>query len=142
MKDASASLMPLLCFQHIESVVINMKKIIFTQGAPFPLGPYSQAVLAGNTLYCSGQIAAEQLDSDIATQTKHVCENIKAVLAAADMQLEHVVKTTCFLANMSDFAAFNAVYETYFAHKPARSTVAVKELPKAALVEVEVIAVK
>jgi len=119
-----------------------MKKIIFTEDAPFPLGPYSQAVLVGDMLYCSGQIAVDALDKDVAAQTQKVCENIIAVLKAADMQLSDVVKTTCFLAEMSDFGAFNAVYEQHFAHKPARSTVAAKELPKSALVEIEVIAVK
>jgi len=118
------------------------KKIIFTEDAPFPLGPYSQAVLAGDTLYCSGQIAVGLLDADVAAQTEQVCKNITAVLAAAGMQLTDVVKTMCFLGDMADFAAFNAVYEQYFAHKPARSTVAAKQLPKDALVEVEVIAVK
>jgi len=119
-----------------------MKEIIFTKDAPFPLGPYSQAIKVGNTLYCSGQIAADNLDKDVATQTQNVCENIKAVLAAADMQLQDVVKNTCFLADMGDFAAFNAVYEQHFAHKPARSCVAAKELPKGALVEIEAIAVR
>ena len=117
-------------------------KIIFTEDAPFPLGPYSQAVLAGDTLYCSGQIAVDDLDKDVAAQTHAVCKNIIAVLKAADMQLSNIMKTTCFFADMADFAAFNAVYEQYFAHKPARSTVAAKQLPKDALVEVEVIAVK
>lgn len=119
-----------------------MKKIIFTESAPFPLGPYSQAVLAGGTLYCSGQIAVDCLDGDAGVQTESVCKNITAVLTAADMRIEDVVKTTCFLADMGDFAKFNEVYERYFLHKPARSCVAAKELPKGALVEVEVVAVR
>jgi len=119
-----------------------MKQIIFTENAPFPVGPYSQAVLVNGTLlYASGQIAMGKLDTDVATQTHQVCENVIAVLAAANMQLENVVKTTCFLTDMADFATFNSVYEQYFAHKPARSTVAAKQLPKDALVEIEIIAV-
>jgi len=118
------------------------KQIIFTENAPFPVGPYSQAVLVNGTLYASGQIAIGKLDADVTTQTHQVCENVKAVLAAAGMTLENVVKTTCFLTDMADFAAFNSVYEQYFAHKPARSTVAAKQLPKDALVEIEVIAIK
>ena len=122
-----------------------MKKIIFTEDAPFPIGPYSQAILVNGTLYASGQIAAKCINSeisDVAEQTKEVCKNIIAVLTAANMELKDVVKTTCFLADMADFAIFNAVYEQYFSHKPARSCVAAKELPKSALVEVEIIAVK
>jgi len=119
-----------------------MKKIIFTESTPYPVGPYSQAVLVGDTLYCSGQIALDALDADVPTQTELVCRQIAAVLAAADMELTDVVKTTCFLADMADFADFNGVYEKHFAHKPARSCVAAKQLPKGALVEVEVLAVK
>lgn len=119
-----------------------MKKVIYTENAPAPIGPYSQAVLVDNTLYCSGQIAADCLDSDVAAQTDRVCKSIAAILAAADMPIQDVVKTTCFLADMADFAKFNEVYEMYFVHKPARACVAVKELPKGALVEIEVIAVK
>ncbi|MCL1831999.1 MAG: Rid family detoxifying hydrolase [Oscillospiraceae bacterium] len=122
-----------------------MKKIIFTEDAPFPVGPYSQAILVDNTLYASGQIAMKCLaagDTDVAKQTDEVCNNVIAVLKAAGLTLEDVVKTTCFLAEMSDFVTFNGVYEQYFAHKPARSCVAAKELPKGALVEVEVIAIK
>jgi len=118
------------------------KEIIFTEHAPFPLGPYSQAIMANGTLYCSGQIAIDALDADVATQTHQVCKNIAAVLEAAGLDLQHVVKNTCFLADMGDFAAFNKVYEQYFAHKPARSCVAAKELPKGAAVEIEAIAVK
>jgi len=119
-----------------------MSKIIYSENAPQPLGPYSQAILAGNTLYCSGQIAAGHLDGDISKQTEYACENLKAVLEAAGMTLENVVKTTCFLANMEDFAVFNFVYDRYFQNKPARSCVAAKQLPKGALVEIEVTAIK
>ena len=116
-----------------------MKKIIFTENAPSPIGPYSQAVLVNGILYCSGQIATACLDGDIAMQTDTVCKNISAVLQAADMELENVVKITCFLT-MDHFAQFNRVYECFFSHKPARSCVAAKELPKGALVEIEVVA--
>jgi len=119
-----------------------MKKIIYTESAPYPVGPYSQAVLVGNTLYASGQIAIDALDADVPTQTELICKQIAAVLAAADMEMTDVVKTTCFLADMADFADFNAVYEKHFSHKPARSCVAAKQLPKGALVEVEVIGIK
>lgn len=124
-----------------------MNKVIYTKTAPEPIGPYSQAYLAGNTLYCSGQIAINPetgifLDGDIETQTKQVIKNIEELLKAADMSFENVVKTTCFLANMSDFTTFNNIYSNYFISKPARSCVAAKELPKNALLEVEVIAVK
>jgi 2-iminobutanoate/2-iminopropanoate deaminase len=125
-----------------------MKQIIFTEDAPFPLGPYSQAIMVNGMLFCSGQIAVDCLDSDVKTQTQRVCENISAVLQAAGLDFINVVKTTCFLAEMGDFTAFNEVYERYFSvacgeqgdYKPARSCVAAKELPKGALVEIEVIA--
>jgi len=119
-----------------------MKKIIFTGDAPAPIGPYSQAVLANGVLYCSGQIAANCLDGGIAAQTENVCGNISAILSAAGMQMSDVVKSACFLADMDSFAEFNEIYGKHFPHKPARSTIAVKALPKGALVEVEVIAVK
>lgn len=118
------------------------KKIIFTENAPPPIGPYSQAVLAGGTLYCSGQIAVDNLRDNIAVQTEKVCENILNVIVAAGLLMEDVVKTTCYLTDMNDFAEFNKVYEKFFAHKPARSCVAAKQLPRSALVEIEVIAVK
>ncbi len=114
--------------------------IIFTEKAPEPIGPYSQAILVNGTLYCSGQIAIGCLDRDVSEQTCRACENIAALLEAAGMSLKNVVKTTCFLADMADFPKFNESYEKYFSHKPARSCVAVKELPKNALVEIEVIA--
>ncbi len=123
-----------------------MKEIIYTNNAPEPVGPYSQAVLAGSTLYCSGQIAIDPTtgklsDGDITTQT-HLClKNIKNILNAARTDIKNVVKVSCFLKDMGDFSEFNKVYEQYFTDsKPARSCVAVKELPKGALVEIEVIA--
>jgi len=124
-----------------------MNKVILTENAPAPIGPYSQAYLCGNTLYCSGQIAidpksGEFINGTIEEQTHQCCKNVEQLLKAAGYSLENVVKTTCFLANMSDFGAFNAIYGKYFTSKPARSCVAVKELPKNGLVEIEVFAVK
>ena len=123
-----------------------MNKIISTSNAPAAVGPYSQAVLAGNTLYCSGQIGLDPATGtmsgdDIRTQTEQVMKNVAAVLSAAGTGFENVVKTTCFLADINDFAVFNEIYATYFTGKPARSCVAAAALPKGALVEVEVIAV-
>lgn len=122
-------------------------KIISTNDAPKAVGPYSQAILVNGVLYASGQIAINpenqtMVDGDIVAQTEQIVKNIGAVLKAADMGFENVVKTTCFLAEMVDFATFNAVYEKYFISKPARSCVAAKELPKGALAEIEIIAVK
>lgn len=124
-----------------------MKKVIFTPNAPAPIGPYSQAYLCDKILYCSGQIAldaktGEFLNGTIEEQTEKVIANISEVLKAAEYSFEDVVKTTCFLANMGDFAAFNSIYGKYFTSNPARSCVAAKELPKNALVEIEIIAVK
>ncbi len=124
-----------------------MNKIISTDKAPKAIGPYSQAYLSGNTLYCSGQIAInpetnEFIGGDIKCQTNQVLNNIKALLEAAEFKFENVVKTTCFLADMNDFEVFNKLYEKIFISKPARSCVAAKTLPKNALVEIEVIAVK
>lgn len=117
---------------------------IYTKNAPEAIGPYSQAVKVGNMVYTSGQIAltpnGEFLDEDVKTQTKQVCENLKAVLEAAGAKIENVVKTTIFLDDINNFAAVNEVYGEYFSHKPARSTVAVKELPKGAKVEIECVA--
>lgn len=123
-----------------------MNKIISTSNAPAAVGPYSQAVLAGNTLYCSGQIGLDPATGtmsgdDIRTQTEQVMKNIAAVLSAAGAGFENVVKTTCFLADINDFSVFNEIYANYFTGKPARSCVAAAALPKGALVEVEVIAV-
>ena len=122
-------------------------KIISTNDAPKAVGPYSQAILVNGVLYASGQIAINpenqtMVDGDIVAQTEQIVKNIGAVLKAADMGFENVVKTTCFLAEMADFATFNAVYEKYFISKPAHSCVAAKELPKGALAEIEIIAVK
>ena len=118
-----------------------------TNDAPKAVGPYSQAILVNGVLYASGQIAINpenqtMVDGDVVAQTEQIVKNIGAVLKAADMGFENVVKTTCFLAEMADFATFNAVYEKYFISKPARSCVAAKELPKGALAEIEIIAVK
>ena len=115
-----------------------------TKNAPKAIGPYSQAIKIGNFIYTSGQIAltknGEFLDSDIKTQTKQVCENLEAILGASGAKLENVVKTTIFLDDIDNFNDVNEVYKEYFKHKPARSTVAVKELPKGAKVEIECIA--
>lgn len=124
-----------------------MNKIISTDKAPKAIGPYSQAYLCGNTLYCSGQIAInpetnEFVSGGIEEQTNQVLKNIKGLLEAAGFTFVDVVKTTCFLADMKDFSVFNSIYETAFISKPARSCVAAKDLPKGALVEIEVIAVK
>ena len=118
---------------------------IYTKNAPEAIGPYSQAVKVGNMLYTSGQIAIDPATgaveaTDIVGQTEQVCKNLSAVLAAAGASMEKVVKTTCFLSDMADFAAFNEVYAKYFVSKPARSCVAAKTLPKNVLCEVEVIA--
>lgn len=119
---------------------------IATENAPNAIGPYSQAVVCGNILYTSGQIALDSktgamVENDIKIQTERVMKNLSAVLEAAGTSFENVVKTTCFLADISDFAAFNEIYGKYITSAPARSCVAVKDLPKGALVEVEVIAV-
>ena len=118
---------------------------IYTPNAPEAIGPYSQAVKCGNIVFTSGQIAIDPADGQIhATtieeQTEQVCKNLSAVLAAAGSSTQKAIKTTCFLANMSDFAAFNKVYGNYFSEKPARSCVAVKELPRNVLVEIDVVA--
>ncbi|MEO1958256.1 MAG: RidA family protein [Nautiliaceae bacterium] len=118
---------------------------IYTKKAPEAIGPYSQAVKVGNMVFTSGQIAltpsGEFLDADVKIQTKQVCENLKAVLGAAGCEISDVVKTTIFLTDINDFLAVNEVYGEYFSHKPARSTVVVKELPKGAKVEIECIGV-
>ena len=121
------------------------KEVISTSNAPAAVGPYSQAIKVGDTLYTSGQIALDPATgamaaSDVTGQAEQVMKNLAAVLTAAGYTFEDAVKTTCFLADMNDFAAFNAVYEKYFVSKPARSCVAAAALPKGALVEVEVIA--
>ena len=122
-----------------------MLKKISTNKAPAAIGPYSQAIVCGNMLFTSGQIpidpaTGEISGSDITAQAEQVMQNLAAVLEEAGATFQTAVKTTCFLADMSDFAAFNAVYAKYFTENPARSCVAVKTLPKNVLVEVEVIA--
>ena len=123
-----------------------MSKVIYTKNAPDAIGPYSQGIVTGGLLFTSGQIAINPATGaveavTIEEQTEQVCKNLGALLAAAGTSYEKVVKTTCFLADMGDFAAFNAIYGKYFVSKPARSCVAVKTLPKNVLCEVEVIAV-
>lgn len=124
-----------------------MSQKVQTDKAPAAIGPYSQAVLAGNLVFTSGQIPLNPesglIDGqNITEQTHRVCKNLEAVLTAAGSSMKKTVKTVCFLSNMADFTAFNQVYAQYFTEKPARSCVAVKDLPKGALVEVEVIAEK
>ena len=126
-----------------------MKKIITTSKAPAPIGPYNQATLVGNTLYTSGQIAinpanGELVLDNITTETKQVMENVKAVLEAADMTFENIVKTSIFISDMHNFGAINEVYGSYFneATAPARETVEVANLPKFVNVEISVIAIK
>lgn len=126
-----------------------MKKIITTTEAPAPLGPYNQAILSGNTLYMSGQIAINPetgnlVLENIETETKQVMANLKAVLTAADMTFEHVVKSSIFISDMNDFAKINTVYGSYFNEEtaPARETVQVACLPKNVNVEISMIAVK
>ena len=125
-------------------MIIMLKKISTTK-APAAIGPYSQAIVCGNMLFTSGQIpidpaTGEISGSDITAQAEQVMQNLAAVLEEAGATFQSAVKTTCFLADMADFAAFNAVYAKYFTENPARSCVAVKTLPKNVLVEVEVIA--
>ena len=122
-----------------------MLKKIATDKAPSAIGPYSQAIVFGNMLFTSGQSPINPQTGNIEAttiteQTEQVMKNLGAVLVEAGTSFEKAIKTTCFLANISDFAAFNEVYAKYFTEKPARSCVAVKDLPKGALVEVEVIA--
>ena len=122
-----------------------MIKRITTEKAPAAIGPYSQASVIGGLVYTSGQIAIVPESGniegkDITAQTEQVMKNLGEVLSSAGSSFEKAVKTTCFLADIADFAAFNEVYAKYFTTKPARSCVAVKDLPKGALVEVEVIA--
>jgi len=126
-----------------------MKKIINTPDAPAPIGPYNQAILTGNTLYTSGQIAidpktGELIIKDIIAETEQVMQNMKAVLAAADMTFENVIKASIFVSDMGNFAKINGVYGSYFDEKtaPARETVEVANLPKYVNVEISMIAVK
>ena len=120
-------------------------KVVATDKAPQAIGPYSQGYITGNLFFASGQIAinpatAEVVNGTIEEQTELVCKNIGELLKAAGTDFDHVVKTTCFLADMNDFAAFNGVYAKFFTSKPARSCVAVKTLPKNVLCEIEIIA--
>lgn len=122
-----------------------MAEKIYTNNAPDAIGPYSQAVVSGGVVFTSGQIAINPATGNVEAvtieeQTEQVMKNLGAVLEASGSSYDKAVKTTCFLANMSDFGAFNEIYGKYFSNKPARSCVAVKELPKGVLVEVEVIA--
>lgn len=126
-----------------------MKKIIYTENAPAPIGPYSQGVMFGNTLYTSGQIAINPVSgdlilTDIETETEQVMQNLAAVLAAAEMTFADVVKATIFISDMSNFQRINTVYAKYFnpEHAPARETVQVSVLPKSVNVEISMIAVK
>ena len=121
-------------------------KTLETKNAPAAIGPYSQAKMVGNFVFASGQILVDPATGEVAgdkieTQAEQSCKNVGAILEEAGLTFDNVVKTTCFLADMADFAAFNAVYEKYFTSKPARSCVAVKQLPKNVLCEVEAIAV-
>jgi len=125
-----------------------IKKIIYTQNAPAPIGPYNQGILIGNTLYTSGQIALnpktmELVLDDIETETKQVMENLKEVLYASEMTFENVVKTTIFISNMNDFAKINTIYGAYFNEEtaPARETVQVACLPKNVNIEISMIAI-
>lgn len=120
-------------------------KTVSTEKAPAAIGPYSQAKIINGLVFCSGQIPIDPATGNIEAvtiedQTRQACLNVKAILEAAGSDLEKVVKSTCFLADMKDFQAFNGIYAEFFTGKPARSCVAVKDLPKGALCEIEVIA--
>lgn len=119
-------------------------KVIATEKAPGAIGPYSQGFIAGGFVYTSGQIPVNPVDGTvpvgIAAQTEQSCKNVGAILEAAGSGYDKVIKTTCFLADIADFAAFNEVYAKYFTSKPARSCVAVKDLPKGVLCEIEAVA--
>jgi len=122
-----------------------MRETIYTTSAPEPVGPYSQAVKAGDLVFLSGQIALDPasgklVEGGIAAETAQACKNVEAVLEAAGLGTGDVVKTTCYLLDMDEFAAFNEVYATYFPEEPARACVAVAALPKGARVEIEAVA--
>ncbi len=125
-----------------------MIEYINTEAAPKAVGPYSQATLVNkNTLYISGQVGidpetSELVDSDIESQTEQVIKNISAILTEAEFTFDNIVQTSCYLAYMGDFKKFNAIYEKYFTSKPARTCVSVSDMPKGALLEIAVIAVK
>lgn len=124
-----------------------MNKVIFTENAPAPIGPFAQAVRTGSTLYCSGQIASdpktgELVPGDVAAQTRRILDNLFAVLGANSLGASNVVKTSVFLVDMADFAAMNEIYASYFgSHTPARTTIAVAGLPRGARIEIDAIAV-
>lgn len=157
-KDALLWVAALVCKSLVSMMAVGLVRLAYmsdkkipvsTEAAPAAIGPYSQAVRVGETLYASGQVGLDPatgqiVEGGVEAQTVRVFENIKAVLAEAGLGFEHVVKTTVFLKNMADFAAMNAIYARYLAPEgvvpPARSTVAVAALPKDALVEVEIIA--
>ena len=131
---------------EINGISHYFMKTLETKKAPAAIGPYSQAKMTGNFLFASGQIPVDPATGEVAgdkieTQAEQSCKNVGAILEEAGLTFDNVIKTTCFLADMADFAAFNAVYEKYFTSKPARSCVAVKQLPKNVLCEVEAIAV-
>jgi 2-iminobutanoate/2-iminopropanoate deaminase len=129
-------------------MMANERTVINTDTAPAAIGPYSQAIVAGGFVFCSGQVpfdpqSGQVVEGDIATQTRRVLDNLQAVLVAAGSSFEHVVKTTIFLQDMNDFQAVNAIYSEYFgAEPPARSTVQVARLPRDVRVEIEAIALK
>ena len=126
-------------------MVVKMQAL-FTENAPAAIGPYSQGYRINNFIFTSGQIPADPVDGSIpegiSAQAEQSCKNVGAILEASGLGFEHVFKTTCFLADMADFSAFNEVYAKYFTSKPARSCVAVRTLPKNVLCEIEAIAVK
>jgi 2-iminobutanoate/2-iminopropanoate deaminase len=131
------------------NLMYKMKKIIFTEKAPAPIGPYNQAVLVGNMLYTSGQIAINPITNElvlenIESETKQVMENLKAVLEAAEMTFENVIKASIFISDMNNFSKINSIYSAYFneATAPARETVQVAGLPKNVNVEISVIAIR
>ena len=119
-------------------------RVIYTDKAPAAIGPYSQGYASNGFIFLSGQIGSDpetgNIPEGIEAQTHQACNNVAALLEAAGTSFDHVIKTTCFLADMGDFAAFNAVYETYFVSRPARSCVAVRSLPRGVLCEIETIA--
>ncbi|MBS4959460.1 MAG: RidA family protein [Clostridiales bacterium] len=124
-----------------------MFKVISTENAPAAIGPYSQAIEVNGFVFASGQVPLDPttgvvVGTSIEEQTDRACKNVKAILEASGLSFENVIKTTCFLADIADFAKFNEIYGSYFVSKPARSCVAVKDLPKGVLCEIEVIAVK
>ncbi len=125
---------------------MSTKLVLHTDNAPAAIGPYSQGWEVNGMIFTSGQIPVNPADGTvpegIAAQTEQSCRNVQAILASAGVSMDSVVKTTCFLADIADFAAFNTVYEKYFVSKPARSCVAVKDLPKGVLCEIEAIATR